>query len=161
MLTHLLATVIEQTFEKEVGRWQTRRTLRKAIKFSFSLTINHDKEEGYRSVDLVLYAPYNYVGVYVRERWNVIDLDHLVDGDDGVVYIKDGHDYEEGASDWTCIAYHDSCWRSDGVQDFLSKYQDRLQTFENSALSSFFDTMKVPEELEHAHEKKNPSRVYF
>lgn len=100
-----------------------------SFRVSFRTRIDHDKEEGYRFVDMVLYAPMNYVGVHVRDRWCVIPLEDLVTGEDGDTYIKEGEDYQEGASGWTCLSYHDSCWR-DAVRDFLFLNRDRLQGFE-------------------------------
>lgn len=121
---HLLTSVVRSDFLKNVGKWQRRSAEPKAMLVSFNTPINHDIESGYRYLDLLIFAPHNYVQVWVRERWTVIPLDDLEDGDDGG--IKPGKDYIEGKSEWKMIADHDSGW-TEGVENtFRDK---RLLTF--------------------------------
>ena len=132
--TTLLTTVICQTFLKEAGKFQNGdQGLKKAMVVSFSTRVDYDKEEGYRQIDLVLYAPANYVGVYERRRWTVIPLDDLeYDEEAGESFVKPGKSYVNGGTEWKLICYHDSCWRTDGVHDFLNRYADDINTFDGA-----------------------------
>jgi hypothetical protein len=137
----LLSKVIAQTFEKEVGRGQFRREgPPKALKVSFS-TRTDNEEEGYRSADLVLFAGMNYVGVYVRDCWDVIPVEHLgYDEDLEDTYVKPGHAYVKGESPWKVIGYHDSCWR-DSVEKFLAERWEDILTFRGPG--SWFEVVDV------------------
>lgn len=108
-----------------------------------------EKEDGYRHVELLIYAPYNYVGVFIRENWNVISLDDLeYDEESGEQYIKKGKDYSQGVGEWRRLSYHDSCWRSDGVDRLLHEYKDRLQTLSAKfGPDPFWDIVEVPADL--------------
>ena len=48
-------------------------------------------------VKMLIHAPANYVGVYIQK-----------------------------GKKWECISYHDSCWRSDGVETFLFENRDDI-----------------------------------
>lgn len=143
-LQYLLSTVIRETFLKEVGKNQIRRKRRdgltipenqqgpghgEALKLRFKTSIDYSKEEGYRWVEVVIYAPLNYVQVWVRTAWNVIPLEDMEDGDDGDTYVKKGKDYNKGESAWEKIADHDSCW-TDGVDCVLKGEFGDLNTFD-------------------------------
>ena len=149
-LQFLLNTIIRETFLKEVGKNQISRTHYhkdgltipefkqghgngEALKLRFKTNIDYDKENGYRFVEVVIYAPMNYVQVWVRNTWNVIPLEDLEDGDDGDTYVKKGKSYIEGASAWEKIADHDSCW-PDGVDRVLKGDFGELSTFDGVAL---------------------------
>lgn len=115
-LQHLLTSLIRSEFLARAGKWQERDPSHKAMLFSFAIPTKAG-EEGYRDLDVLIYAPANYVGVYTRERWNVINESDLGDDDEGPL---PGKDYEKGESAWTCAAYHDSCW-SEGIEEILKK----------------------------------------
>jgi len=76
-LQHLLAEALCATFTSMCGKWQAKKPSPKAFVVSFKTSINSDKEEGHRYVDLALYASHNYVNVYSRERWNTIPLEDM------------------------------------------------------------------------------------
>lgn len=107
----MVASIIINTFRNEVGRWgghdkpTPAGTPQKALLVEFRTTIDYDKEDGYRYIDLLLYADANYTGVYVRERWSVWS-------------VQDETAVEKGKSEWQCLSYHDSCW-TEGVEMFL------------------------------------------
>lgn len=126
---YMVADVIAQQFSKDVGKFQVKKDDPKALKVSFSARVDYSSEEGYRYIDMVLYAPGNYVQVWVRDRWCVIAQDDLESDDDGESFVKPGKAYAEGASAWECIGDHDSCWR-DSVRDFLGKRENDIQGFE-------------------------------
>jgi len=141
----LVTKVLVQTFEEKAGKWQTHAKdgKPKAVRFTFSLRIDHATESGYRYLDLIIYAPMNYVGVYARERWCVIPLEDLTDDDDPE--IKPGKDYNEGAAEWKCHAYHDSGWRTDGIDGILREYAQKIIGFSGP---SFYEVIEVPAEIE-------------
>lgn len=143
-LQYLLSSVIRETFLKEVGKNQIRRQRRdgltipefkqgvgngEALKLRFKTGTDYSKEEGYRWVEVVIYAPLNYVQVWVRTSWNVIPLEDLEDDGDGDTFVKKGKDYNEGESAWEKIADHDSCW-TDGVDRVLKGEFGDLMTFD-------------------------------
>jgi hypothetical protein len=139
-MNNLLSDVINSTFTHQVGKNQERKEVQQALLVRFSSRINYDTEEGYRHVDLVLYAPYNYVQVWVRERWNVIPLEDLEDDGNGDTYVKRGKNYQEGASDWRCIGDHDSCWR-EAVQSFLKDKSKEITGFEAIAVNDWYSVV--------------------
>lgn len=140
MLHDMLTQVFVQTFLKEVGKFNTE----KALKISFNIPIDHIKEDGYRQLDLLIYSPMNYVGVYIRERWTVISLDDLEEDEDGEPMIKPGKDYQNGQSAWDQICYHDSGWRA-AISSLLFKRRGDLNGFNNSP--DFYEVVDVPVEL--------------
>jgi hypothetical protein len=113
-LHHLLGSVIRSTFLDVVGKHQAKNPVPKAFLLTFRIP-NKPEEEGFRDLEVLLYAPMNYVGVYMRETWNVIPEADLLDDDGGP---KPGKKYNEGQSEWTKIAYHDSGW-IEGVEKIL------------------------------------------
>lgn len=140
----LLVGVIRQTFLKEVGKFQCRQDQPKAFLVSFGLSLDYDKEEGYRQLDLLLYAPANYVQVWKRERWTVIPQEGLDCDDDGETFVKDGYDYDEGASAWEMIGDHDSCY-PEAVACCLAEYERRILTFDGPG--DWFRIIDPPEEI--------------
>jgi len=143
-LQHILASVIQDTFHKEVGKNQGRRTHQdgltipkqlqgqgqgKALKVRFKTATDYDTEEGYRFVDLVIYAPMNYVQVWVKKSWDVIPTDDL-EYEDGESFIKKGKSYIKGSDPWTKIADHDSCW-TEGVDQVLKGEFGKVTTLDN------------------------------
>ena len=108
----------------------------------FSIPVDHSREDGYRQVDLGLYAECNYVSVYARERWDVIALEDLEDEEDGGP--KPGKDYVKGDSGWKLVGSHDSCWRG-MVEDFLGRY--KVGTFDSRGedIYELVDPVGLPE----------------
>jgi hypothetical protein len=119
-LLNIAEKLIVNLFESTCGKWQVKKpeAERRGFLMSFSTPIDHDRESGYRYADLLLYGDMNYVGVWSRTRWTVIPLEDLEDDGEGDTYVKDGKDYDEGASEWTLLVCHDSGWRS-AVHNFL------------------------------------------
>ena len=142
MLSNLLSDIVCQEFMSRVGKNQARQAEPKAMLISFTLSPKSD-EEGYRYLDLLIYGPMNYVGVFVRERWNVIPVADLV-GEDGDERPAPGKGYQKGSSEWVKVCYHDSGWR-DGVRQVLYEHGDRLNTF--SGISSWYETITPPAEI--------------
>jgi hypothetical protein len=93
---HMVENIIAELFTNRVGRWQGEfapdvrgPTERKALLVLFKI--------GKKSVRMLIHAPANYVGVYIQKG------------------KLNGSSYGK----WDCVCYHDSCWRSDGVDRFL------------------------------------------
>jgi len=93
---YMLRDVICQSFTRAVGRWQGdigsdgKPSERKALLVLFRIERV--------SMQMLIHAPYNYVGVYIQKR----------------------------SGKWECIAYHDSCWSSDGVEHFLYQNHENI-----------------------------------
>lgn len=120
---NLVSTIIAQTFMENPGKFHS-----KAFHVKFSLKINHDLVEGYRYFELALYAPANYVQVWVRNSWCVIPVADMDYDDDGDGTPKPGKKYDEGTSDWAMMCDHDSGWR-DTVQSLVFNLRDGVAGF--------------------------------
>ena len=92
---YMLRDAICGAFTHRVGRWQAnfgvdgKETNRHALLICFRIKKKH--------VQMVIHAPANYVGVYIRK--------------------------EKGK--WDCICYHDSCWRSE-IDRFLFEHREDM-----------------------------------
>lgn len=129
MLTYLLQTIITQTFESEVDKFQNKKDTQRALLVSFSLPTTVE-EEGYRTLDLLLYGPMNYVGVWVRERFEG--------------YAAGSDQLCNKVEPWKCLGYHDSCWRQ-CLGTLLSARSRDLNTFRTG--EKWFSVIEVPEEI--------------
>lgn len=116
MTPSLLTAVIRYTFLREVGKHQVKNGTRNAMLMSFATPTEKD-EDGYRYLDVLIYGPMNYVGVYIRRRWNVIPEADLGDDDEGPL---PGKSYNEGEEPWRLVSYHDSGW-PEGISKILEK----------------------------------------
>lgn len=111
MLSHILRTVICYEFDKNIGRMQWKKHLEgqpmHGMEMNFKL---HEKdyskrESLYPGAQLMIFAASNYVGVYYRES-----------------------ETRDEYGEWTHLSCHDSCWRGDGVDRFLSLFEKRIAT---------------------------------
>jgi hypothetical protein len=94
--SNTVANIICGIFKNLVGKYQGeigsdgKPTEKKALLVRF---------EAPGLMDMLIHAPYNSVGVYTRK-----------------VKLSPG---SEIFSKWELISFHDSCWRSDGVEQIL------------------------------------------
>lgn len=145
----IFAVALCALFEQSVGKWQSRRPVPRAFVVSFATRVG-DGEEGYRTLDVVLYGEMNYVQVLTRTHWNVVDVDDLALDDDGEVDgLLPGRSYREGSSAWSEVAYHDSCWR-DAVEEILRDHEEEILTLKTDLVSGSFWRTVDPEELRAA-----------
>lgn len=123
MLTNILSTIICQEFEKSSvfktpGYMSSFDT---AMLVNFRLAIDTSVEEGYRSLSLLIFGGgSNYIKVFAQLKWTVVEL-HALDGDD-----EPSKSYTKGETSWILLSDHDSCWRSDGVEQVIRHFGDRL-----------------------------------
>jgi hypothetical protein len=137
-IQHLLATVICYTFEAACGKWQMRKRIPMVFVVNFKVSLNPN-EDGFRCLDLALYAPWDHVKVYARERWCVIPNEDLeLDLDTDEMAPKPGKFYQTGEGPWESLGASDIGWTS-LVHDFITKNGTRLQGFDNP--SNFFRLM--------------------
>lgn len=156
----IFADVIIHTFIREVGKHQIGRSRKdgvdpKAFLVSFKTKTNYTVEEGYRHIDLLIYAPMNYVQVWVRERWDVIPIEDLEDDGQGDTLVRAGCSYTKGETTWALMADHDSCW-TEGVHNILRTHEDKIHLLESS-LGNWFQVVRVPVELETLKSAKHRS----
>lgn len=140
----IVENIICNEFEKRIGRNQASWDKLEAMLLSFRIDTNYKIEEGYRHLDLMIYAPHNYVGVFVKEKWDVIPKEDLECGDDFDPVVKKGKDYHKGQTRWLMEGYHDSCWR-DAVNRVLWDNRDRINMLDG--FSYWYKTVDVTEEL--------------
>jgi hypothetical protein len=146
MLTNILSKIICDTYEKEfrhkqeVGKYL-------AMKITFDMPIDYNTEEGYRWIELLLIWE-GYVGVFVREHWNIMPIKGIDYKND---CLKKGFDYIEGNTEWKILSCHDSCWRGDGVERFVFNNRDKFL-----GIKTFF---KWYERIELTEEENNKFRM--
>jgi hypothetical protein len=119
-MKNIVSSIICDEFDRNVGRRQFKNSNKFGMKITFRLCVDYDKEEGYRFLDILIYAENNYVAVMARERWNVIpvcELEYDEKSEDTVIK-KNSKGYREGCTEWKLVSFHGSCWR-DGVYNIL------------------------------------------
>ena len=143
--SRMVASIIINTFGSEVGRWgghgkpTLAGTPQKALLVEFHTPIDHDREGGYRYIDLLLYADANYTGVYVRDRWNVWGVQEEPECEcDCVAAEARDVPIVNGESEWRCLAYHDSCW-TEGVERFLCDWKPADGPAPANSVQGIFD----------------------
>ena len=130
-MINIVKNIITTEFDNSIGRNQFKKDTKTGMQVSFSLTTECEKEDGYRNLDILIFAPMNYVAVLVRERWDVISLKDIGYNENSESHIKpDSNGYIHGATKWLCAGYHDSCWR-DSVGRVLKDNVDRIITINN------------------------------
>ena len=143
-MVRIVEQIICETFEKSVGRCQALKEKQKAFEVRFRVSVDHEKEEGYRWLTMRIYAPRNYVAVLTREECRVIPLEGLkYDKDTGESHVKRGYKYDESKSEWKCVSYHDSCWR-DGVRQILQENREKIHAV--CAFESWYRTVELTED---------------
>lgn len=109
MMLNILQNIICYEFDRCVGRMQWKQHLDDETMYGFEMNFSLNEKDWnvplYPHVQLLIFAPSNYVGVYYRES-------------------KTREDYGE----WVHLSKHDSCWRADGVERFLLHFKDRICT---------------------------------
>jgi hypothetical protein len=100
--SYIISGLICDAFEALGLRGQPSRAM--TVQFRRSA----DGPGGAEAATLALHAPMNYVGVYLRE------------GD----FMRPPRDL---GGEWKVLAYHDSCWRGDGVERFILDNRDELE----------------------------------
>ena len=118
MLTNMIGYVIQDAFDKEVGKHngkgaeygQDPKAMHVGFHMNvFSEDIKDEDRDQYRVVHMYLYSPLNYVYVVTQEE--------------RIDYSGDRH---VGKMELLC--YHDSCWRS-AIHDFIFKNRNEITSF--------------------------------
>lgn len=148
-MINILSDVICSTFMTACGKNQCVKPEgeRKAFKMEFNVSIDHEKEEGYRWLEVVIYGPMNYVGVWVREVSNVISMDDMeYDEAEEEYYPKEGKNYIKSKTPWVQVTYHDSGWRN-GVKRLLTEKDPFISNIHGSDWFKLVDpkTLNLPE----------------
>lgn len=138
MLEGILSKIICETYEREF-RHKQEKDKYIAMKISFSIPIDYKKEEGYRYLELLVMWE-GYVGVFLREGYNVVPIEGVDFGKDS---LKKGYEYKEGVTDWKCLSCHDSCWRGDGIERFVFENRERLNSIRQ--LFNWYEKIELTE----------------
>ena len=96
-LIYLVQGFISDTFERKVGKWQGKLDKDGQPTDKKALIVSFQTDN--LKIRMLLHASANYVGVYLNQAGDRV---------------------------WDCVCYHDSCWRTDGIESFLKMYQDNL-----------------------------------
>lgn len=103
MLNDMLKSIISQTFEKECGRWQSRKAFPKA----FLMTISFQQDSQFVKKQLALFSEFNFVQIYER------------------TIIK------EDKTEWKLLIDHDSEWKTE-IGNWLFKHREDVGNFYGS-----------------------------
>jgi len=114
MLSYILKSIICDEFLRVIGREQREKARQGdpmyCMEITFSLhELDHD-DPHFPEVRLLIFAEYNTVGVYYQE------------------ITSDQECLQPNYGSWEHLSLHDSCWRTDGVARFISRFQDRFAT---------------------------------
>jgi len=148
MLSWVLGDIICQEFDKNVGRNQDPMFSKKegteysAMEITFRLG-RYEGEEGYRHLQIRIYGPQNYVAVLVQEDWIIIpeeDLDNEKD------CVKPGKDYTVGNTGWMLASYHESCWRTDGIENIIHAYENHISGLDSLGFPSWYLKVNLNED---------------
>lgn len=137
ILSRIICTEYQRHFQRRLQEEAKLWPHTKGLLVRFSISRDHEREEGYREFHLLVYGEKNYVGVYTQECWDVAPID------------ENGEltgDYEKGSSEWTVHGYHDSCWR-DAVGRVLFSNSSRLNTVLSSRFSEWYELIEIGSEL--------------
>lgn len=123
MLSNIASTLLQEFFEKNVQRGTGG-----GIAVTFHDKVYFDIEEGYRFIDLVIYAPTNYIAVFMRKRSNVLP--------------HGKEEYVKTVGKWQKLIYHDSCWLEE-LRSFFFDRRDDLNCFTHCPLGKSYDTVSI------------------
>lgn len=137
MLHTLLGHIIACTFKTALGKGKPGQ----AMVVQFSVPVG-EEFEGYANWTLLLWAPNNYLQVWVRKEWERLPIEGLDENED----ILPGFGYEKGATDWKKLSDHDSGWRC-AVDDFLWQHRSELGTF-SGGFDEWYKLVQVSEEAQ-------------
>lgn len=129
MLTNCLTDIICSTFMTNELRNQRRfglGTHGNMMTVVFRRHIDYTVEDGYRYIELVLYAPTDYVLVAARQTWRVLDVRGLDQDHDGEWVIPKDRGYISGKGPFMVCSYHDSCWRTEGVNRVITAIESKV-----------------------------------
>ena len=102
-----------------------------ALEFTFSLNIDYANEEGYRNLKIIVWPKTNYVAVFTQEDWTLWEPKE-----------------DEGVSELKRWSYHDSCWRTDGINRIIFEYREKLNCVSVRNTSGFYSLVKLtPEQM--------------
>ena len=121
----LITKIVNDTLDKEAPRasWDHPNTM--ALTFGLKLSVPPDLD-GYRTLEVVVFRPMNYVQVWSRLLSTTIPLVDL--GDEDGEGPKPGKDWTTTTGEWRLHADHDSCWR-EGLTDLLRLYDREILCF--------------------------------
>lgn len=146
-MQNIVSAIIVTEFEKNVKRWQSKSNSPVAMKVTFRLSCDYEKEEGYRKLEILIYGHNNYVCVLVNEKWDVINLSDLSYDRNGESYIKKNtKGYIKGETGWQLASYHDSCWRTDGIEKVIYKNKERISGI-GSIFEGWYEKVNMTEEF--------------
>lgn len=126
---YMVGNVIAQSFTQRVGRWQGKVAKLSDLRTKYpgvadgtsemkALLVLFRLKKGIAR--MLIHAPMNYVAVYIQK------------GDiRGSLY-----------GNWECISYHDSCWRTDGIDNFLYRHGEDI-SFCSFPMTQGFDIIET------------------
>ena len=122
----VLSTIICEQYQ-ELIEDKRKRLNNKGLLIRFSISAWDDppfilkniEDNRYPSYELLIFGETNYVGVYIRDTML----------------------HPEEKSEWYCLSYHDSCWRTDGVREFVYQAEKYINTIKS--IKRWFSIVKI------------------
>jgi hypothetical protein len=115
VVTSLICSIIEDKLE--------RGTPGSILKFTFELGMDYERfyECSYHNMELIVWRPGNYTMVAVRKILNAIELNDMDWERENKMFLKKPNaEYTVGKTEWKLFSYHDSTWRTDGIERVVS-----------------------------------------
>lgn len=139
MIHHVIAQIICSEFRKAFQTPNGLTERNKGMKIGFKLNIDHDREEGFRNLEVLIFGGGStYISVFARLNWTVVPVEGLEE-EDG---LRPGFDYTKGETPWVHFSCHDSCWTSDGVENILYRFRDRINILD-SRYDRWYETVDI------------------
>lgn len=139
MLSSILTNIITQEFDACEAARPNINNKAMLITFASSSVPRFDVAATHYHTDLLIYVEpnSNYVGVYERDWWTP--------------YYGKGKEFI-GTDPFKCVAYHDSCWRNDGVGKFINVNEKKLicLDFIASRGKGWYQTIQINDAMQRA-----------
>lgn len=129
---NIIDSIICETYNNEF-KYSKNPRQDVAMEVAFNLTVDYDKEDGYRHLFIRLFGT-GYVTVLSNETWIVANANDM---------HLENPNYDEDQTGWKFLVCHDSCWR-DSVHRLLQEYADRLMNI--NASKNWYKTINLTNE---------------
>lgn len=126
--TDIIATLVNAVFILHCGKFQEKKSedQRQAFQVAFDLSVDSEKESGIRMIEVLYWAPRDYVQVWTRTTRSVIPVSDLEYDNDGESHVAEhSNGYVDGSTPWKKVLDHDSDWGY-AIDMLLREHKDQI-----------------------------------
>ena len=128
-MDRVVAGIIDKQHRAERGKWKFGTPQKLGLLVSFRMH-TPGRHTHYLTMDILLFGPYNYIGVYVRFRTS-----------------PQYDDETRGTTTcWACVADHDSCYR-EGLEEILRQHRHDVVYVDDMFKDNWYAMVDVTEPL--------------